>query len=80
MIMMTTTMITMIRTITTTMTTIMRLTLPLPHDTDLVWLVCEAVRVTAEHQFVNFVMMMMMKKASLGDSRNLDNPRECSTG
>ena len=32
----------------------MRLTFPLPHDTDLLWLACEAVRVATEHQFVNF--------------------------
>ena len=26
------------------------ITLPLPHDTDLLWLACETVRVTTEHQ------------------------------
>ena len=30
------------------MMTMMRLTLPLPHDTDLLWLACKAIRVTTE--------------------------------
>ena len=36
-----------------TMMMMMRVTLPFPHGTDLLWLACEAIRVTTEHQFVN---------------------------